>query len=136
MSTLDALDTGTNLAIAGKHVILECKGQHATLSEHDLKKLMIKAACVGGATVVGSHFHTFGVGQGLTGVVLLAESHITVHTWPESQYAAFDIFMCGSCDPQAAAKVICNQFPNDASTIRSLERSAPTDYGVLKVKQH
>jgi S-adenosylmethionine decarboxylase len=46
--------------------------------------------------VLFSHFHAFGEGQGVTGVVLLAESHITIHTWPECGFAAADIFMCGS----------------------------------------
>ena len=134
MSTPDVLNTKMDLAVVGKHVIIECKGQHATLSEYDLRTLMINAASEGGATVVGCHFHTFGIQQGVTGVVLLAESHITVHTWPESLYAAFDIFMCGRCDPQAAAEVICNKFPNDLTNMHSLDRSAPPESSHLRLK--
>jgi S-adenosylmethionine decarboxylase len=48
----------------------------------------------------------FGAGDGVTGVVLLAESHISIHTWPESGLAAADIFMCGGADPRRALKVL------------------------------
>ena len=83
---------------------------------------MRRAAEAGRAHVLASHMHAFGSG-GVTGVVLLAESHITVHTWPERDYAAFDVFMCGRCDAEAAAAVIAEA----AATveIRSLERRTP-----------
>jgi S-adenosylmethionine decarboxylase len=58
------------------------------------------------ARVLFSHFHAFGEGQGVTGVVLLAESHITIHTWPECGFAAADIFMCGSAQPELALALI------------------------------
>lgn len=60
---------------------------------------MAKAA---GATVVGSRFRRFAP-HGVTGVVLLAESHVTVHTWPELGFAAFDVFTCG--DGRLSAQV-------------------------------
>ena len=72
----------------------------------DLEQLLIGAARQAGATVLSSHFHHFGAGQGVTGVVLLAESHISIHTWPESGFAALDIFMCGPTRPQRALEVI------------------------------
>ena len=52
-------------------------------------------AVEGGATLVSSHFHHFSP-QGVSGVVVIAESHVTVHTWPEHGYAALDVFTCGS----------------------------------------
>lgn len=89
---------------------------------------MRRAAAAGRAQVLASHMHAFGSGGGVTGVVLLAESHITVHTWPERDYAAFDVFMCGGCDAEAAAAVIAEA---GAATveIRSLERRTPTVAG-------
>jgi len=72
----------------------------------DLEQLLIAAARAAGATVLSSHFHHFGSSQGVTGVVLLAESHISIHTWPESGFAALDIFMCGQTRPQRALEVI------------------------------
>jgi S-adenosylmethionine decarboxylase len=56
--------------------------------------------------VLGSHFHQFGAGGGVSGVVLLAESHLSVHTWPESGFAAADVFMCGHADPEVAIEVV------------------------------
>jgi S-adenosylmethionine decarboxylase len=67
-----------------------------------LEALLRAAARQAGAQVLGSHFHAFGEEDGVTGVVLLSESHISVHTWPESGFAAIDIFMCGSADPERA----------------------------------
>lgn len=86
---------------------------------------MKRAAAAGRAQVLASHMHAFGSGGGVTGVVLLAESHITVHTWPERDYAAFDVFMCGRCDAEAAAAVI-EAAAASTVEIRSLERRTPT----------
>lgn len=85
---------------------------------------MRRAAAAGRAHVLASHMHAFGSGGGVTGVVLLAESHITVHTWPERDYAAFDVFMCGGCDAAAAAAVIADA-AGATVEIRSLERRTP-----------
>lgn len=62
-----------------------------------LKGRIVRVATAAGATVVGSRFRRFAP-QGVTGVVLLAESHVTVHTWPELGFAAFDIFTCAGGD--------------------------------------
>jgi S-adenosylmethionine decarboxylase len=82
------------------------EGEHAYLSEQELESTMYKAAEAAGASVLSSHFHRFGPQQGVTGVLVLAESHITVHTWPEYAYSAFDVFMCGQCQPEKAVEVI------------------------------
>ncbi len=67
---------------------------------------MVKAAVDCGAVVLGDSFHRFSP-QGVSGVVVIAESHLSVHTWPEYGYAAADIFTCGvSVDPQIAAEVL------------------------------
>jgi len=71
-----------------------------------LEALLQHAARQAGATVLFSHFHAFGDGGGITGVVLLAESHISIHTWPEAGFAAVDIFMCGGADADCALQVI------------------------------
>lgn len=65
------------------------------------------AAEQAGATVIGLHLHHFGEGQGVTGVALLAESHMSIHSWPEHGYAAVDIFLCGARhDPDAALQAL------------------------------
>ena len=121
--------------IMGQHLLIECHGQHAMLNSGDLKALMTRAAAAGGATVLVDHFHEFGGHGGITGVLLLAESHITVHTWPEVHYAAFDIFMCGDAQPMKAAKVIAEHFPAAEVCIKTAARGyssdAKTDFSVI-----
>ncbi|WP_033920660.1 adenosylmethionine decarboxylase [Sphingomonas sp. 37zxx] len=91
-------------------------GRHLIADLHDCSRLddltLVEAAlrdgaAAAGATVLDVRLHAFGPGQGVTGVALLAESHISIHSWPEHGYAAIDIFLCGRrCDPQAALAVI------------------------------
>ncbi|MCX7373892.1 MAG: adenosylmethionine decarboxylase, partial [Alphaproteobacteria bacterium] len=55
-----------------------------------------------GATILHGHFHHFSPNGGVSGVLVLAESHVSIHTWPEKNFAALDIFVCGACDPYKA----------------------------------
>ena len=61
--------------IAGKHIILECEGEHSRLSEKELGSILSSAATAAGASIISSHFHRFGPQLGVTGVLVLAESH-------------------------------------------------------------
>ncbi|MEO1885906.1 MAG: adenosylmethionine decarboxylase [Methyloprofundus sp.] len=109
----------------GKHLLIECKGRQAFLKEKELRALMEEAAAVAGATVLAHHFHSFGEGCGLTGVLVLSESHMTVHQWPEKGYAAFDVFMCGDAQPELSAKYIAESFSDSIVEVRSLDRCLP-----------
>jgi S-adenosylmethionine decarboxylase len=93
---------------AGAHLLADMHGISADKLKDAamLEDLLRHSAQAAGAQVLFSHFHSFGVGQGITGVVLLAESHISIHTWPEYGFAAADIFMCGQAQPQLALEVI------------------------------
>lgn len=106
----------------GRHVLIECFGAQARYDAAALENLLRRAADAGGATVLSCHMHGFGGGSGVTGVALLAESHITVHTWPEAGYAAFDVFMCGGCDAERAAAVIAEAAPGARVTAHSVAR--------------
>jgi len=81
----------------GSHIILDLWGvpRGSLDSPSELERLLEDAAVCGGATVVDSCFHRFEP-QGVTGVLILAESHVAVHTWPEIGYAAVDVFTCGA----------------------------------------
>ncbi|MEO0991370.1 MAG: adenosylmethionine decarboxylase [Pseudomonadota bacterium] len=70
-----------------------------------IEEVLAKAAHDAGAVIVGRLFHTF-PGGGVTGVLLLAESHIAIHTWPEEDYAALDILMCGGAEAALAAESV------------------------------
>lgn len=88
----------------GRHGLLDVyDGDAARLANPAwLEQALQDAARAAGATRLSSHFHHFGTGMGVTGVVLLAESHISIHTWPEHGFAAVDIFLCGTHDMAAA----------------------------------
>lgn len=88
----------------GGHGLLDVYGCPARLlrDEGYLKTALQGAAEAAGATILGGHFHTFGEGGGVTGVLLLAESHLSIHTWPEYGFAAVDIFLCGTLRMEAA----------------------------------
>ena len=81
--------------IFGHHALIDASGPISQLNSDDIMRIMKGAASAAGATILKHNMHDFGPQFGKTGVVLLAESHISVHTWPEDDYAAFDIFMCG-----------------------------------------
>lgn len=66
----------------------------AMLSLESCKTLCVNAIVDAGLTIVGDFFHSFGVGEGVTGVVVLAESHVAIHTWPETAYVTLDVFVC------------------------------------------
>jgi S-adenosylmethionine decarboxylase len=86
--------------LIGRHLLLEHWG--GATEQCRLEDALRGAAEAAGATVLSAHFHPF-EGGGVTGVLLLAESHITVHTWPEHGYAALDVFLCGAAEVEAAA---------------------------------
>jgi S-adenosylmethionine decarboxylase len=91
---------------AGTHVLLDLWGaRHLDDADH-IERAMRRAVDVSGATLLHIHLHRFGDGGGVTGVAVLAESHISVHTWPERGFAAFDVFMCGRCRPDLAAEAL------------------------------
>ena len=84
------------LRALGTHLLLEMNECNATLLDDVelVKRALLDAAAEAGATVVGEVFHKFSP-VGVTGIVCIAESHISIHTWPEHAYAAVDIFTCG-----------------------------------------
>lgn len=86
-------------AYAGDHLLVEFWGARDLGNMDILRDALESSAIAAGATLLHSHYHRFGNGGGISGVALLAESHITIHTWPERRFAAIDIFMCGNCDP-------------------------------------
>lgn len=110
----------------GIHLLIEQLGEIAQLNDQALETVLCQSARIAGATILQSHFHHFGENCGYTGVVMLAESHISIHTWPEKNYAAIDIFMCGDCDTEKALNYLKTQFPNDIFTTSKIERQPPT----------
>ncbi|MGC8469020.1 MAG: adenosylmethionine decarboxylase [Acetobacteraceae bacterium] len=84
---------------AGTHLLLDFWGA-SNLADPDAIDQALKAAAeAAGATILHSHFHHFSPNGGVSGVLVLAESHISIHTWPEREFASLDVFMCGACNP-------------------------------------
>ncbi|MBM3948329.1 MAG: adenosylmethionine decarboxylase [SAR202 cluster bacterium] len=95
----------------GVHLLLELQECDPGLLDdlHHVEQAMVWAAEKAGVTIVGKSFHKFSP-QGVTGILAIAESHISIHTWPEFGYAAADIFTCGvALDPKNAARHIIEQ---------------------------
>ncbi|NNG24438.1 adenosylmethionine decarboxylase [Telluria aromaticivorans] len=109
---------------AGIHLLADLAGIDAALlvDPAALDALLREAALAAGARVLHSHFHTFGPGAGVTGVLLLAESHISIHTWPEHGFAAADVFMCGDAQPQRALDVIASALQPGSRSVQTIAR--------------
>jgi S-adenosylmethionine decarboxylase len=105
------------IQFAGSHLIIDFWGSRylndLPLMERTLRECVERA----GATLLHIHLHRFPSSGGISGVAVLAESHISVHTWPERAFAAFDIFMCGGTMPEEALKVLKRVFVPQAVNI-------------------
>lgn len=98
------------VSYAGTHLLVELWGASNLGDPAYAETALTDAAKAAGATILHSYMHPFGPNMGVSGVVVLAESHISIHTWPERNYAAVDIFMCGTCDPYVAVNVLKEAF--------------------------
>ena len=112
----------------GRHILLDVWGVDPdTLNDLGaMQQAMLEAAAAAGATVVDATFHRFPA-QGLSGVVVLAESHISVHTFPEHGYAAFDVFTCGSrVDADRACEYLVHSVRAEDRFERRFVRGVPS----------
>jgi len=114
----------------GIHYLIDLEGCDETLLRDKklLKAAMESAAKDAGATVVEAVLHEFNP-HGLSGVVVIAESHLAIHTWPEHGYAAIDVFTCGN--PEIAHRIyenITKKFTPKVSEFKKIERRPPSRY--------
>ena len=108
----------------GRHLLLELKGcDPEILNDLEfLKSSLSETAVQIGATVIGDSFHRFSP-QGVSGVVIISESHLFIHTWPEYGYAAVDVFTCGeTVDPTLAVKPLVEKLGSKSSSVLELKR--------------
>jgi S-adenosylmethionine decarboxylase len=106
---------------AGTHLIIEVENGHGLDDEARIQTAFRDCVSACGATLLHIHTHKFSP-QGVSGVAVLAESHISVHTWPEIGYGAFDVFMCGEADPWQAIGVLKRAFATDTVRVKELRR--------------
>ncbi|MFN7957863.1 MAG: adenosylmethionine decarboxylase [Holophagaceae bacterium] len=107
----------------GRHLLVEFTGCNpAALADLEgVTAAMLAAAQASGATIVTHSFHHFSP-HGVSGAVIIAESHLAIHTWPEHRFAAVDYFSCGAVDPEAAVAVLQAAFAATATEALSLTR--------------
>lgn len=116
---------------AGLHLVGDlhgCRGNPQLMHEASyLQAFCLRAVADAGLTSVGTLFHSFGEGAGVTGVVVLAESHLSVHTWPEDRYVTLDVYVCShSADNSANAQrlfdAVLHAFEPTEPHLQRLER--------------
>jgi S-adenosylmethionine decarboxylase len=106
---------------AGTHLIIEVIGGEGLDDEARIERAFRECVDICGATLLHIHTHKFSP-QGVSGVAVLAESHISVHTWPEIGYGAFDVFMCGEAQPWRAVDVLRRTFLASDVRVKELLR--------------
>ena len=98
---------------AGIHLIIDVYGGSRLDELEHVEMALREAVDRAGATLLHIHLHHFTPNGGISGVAVLAESHISIHTWPECGYAALDVFMCGETDPHATIEILRSAFSPD-----------------------
>ena len=108
----------------GKHYLVElidCDAQTLKFVK-DVKPAFLKAAQLSEATIIKHHFKQFPK-QGVSGFIFIAESHFSIHTWPEYNYAGFDILTCGKMKPQKAINYLKKTFKAKKIKTKIIKRS-------------
>lgn len=106
---------------AGIHLIIDLYGASHLSDIAYIEKAMRRCVEASRATLLHIHLHHFEP-DGVSGVAVLAESHISVHTWPESRYAAFDVFMCGDTKPEVCIDIMREAFEAERVEVKEILR--------------
>lgn len=119
---LDHFIERDGMRFAGTHLIVDFWHALSLDNINVVETALRDAAEAAGATLLNIDLHCFTPNGGITGVAVLAESHISIHTWPERAYAAVDVFMCGDAEPQKAVDVLRGAFRPQMLTISEQKR--------------
>ncbi|MCL4160028.1 UNVERIFIED_CONTAM: hypothetical protein GTU68_028227 [Idotea baltica] len=107
---------------AGTHLIIDLENAQRLDDPEHIESSLILAAKAAGATVLSSDFHIFTPNNGVSGVIVLAESHISIHTWPERNFAAVDVFMCGDAQPMKTIAALKQAFAPERIGLQEIKR--------------
>ena len=107
---------------AGAHLIIDLYGGIRLDDLEHMERTLIDCVEAAGATLLHVHLHPFEPNGGISGVAVLAESHISVHSWPERDYAAFDVFMCGKARPERCVDVLKRAFRAERLAVKEILR--------------
>lgn len=120
---IKVIQAGKALPFTGEHWLVEFHGAEQLDNLDVITVALREAAAAGGVRVLRLDTHHFGADQGVTGVALLAESHISIHTWPEYGYAAIDLFFCGRhASPEKAVAALRSALHPAHETIQKIKR--------------
>ena len=103
---------------AGTHLIIDLFGAKRLDDLRHISDTLKKCVEVAGATLLHIHLHHFTPNGGVSGVAVLAESHISIHSWPEADYAALDVFMCGDAKPHLTIDVLESAFRPERTVVK------------------
>jgi S-adenosylmethionine decarboxylase len=109
LSAKDHFAVRKGVRCAGVHLIIDLHGAKRLNDIDHIEATLRRCVEASNATLLHIHLHRFQP-SGVSGVAVLAESHISIHTWPEAGYAALDVFMCGSADPDKCIPVLREAF--------------------------
>jgi S-adenosylmethionine decarboxylase len=118
----DHFVTREGLTYAGQHLIVDLWDGQGFDDKDFIEEAFRQAVEASKATLLHIHLHRFSGGGGVSGVAVLAESHISIHTWPERGFAAIDIFMCGDAEPLRAVEVLRSAFKPRLATVAEHKR--------------
>jgi S-adenosylmethionine decarboxylase len=124
----EAVDTSDHfvekdgMRFAGTHLIIDLWHASHLDNIEAVETALRDSVEASGATLLKLDLHCFSPSGGITGVAVLAESHISIHTWPERAYAAIDVFMCGDADPHRAIEVLRHAFAPRMLTVSEHRR--------------
>ena len=121
----------------GRHLLVEyygCSFEALNDLQH-IEQAMQGAALAADATIVTSAFHRFSP-QGVSGVVVIQESHLSIHTWPEAGYAAVDFYTCGDGKPHKAHQHLMEQLRASHAEFLEVERGHMGQHASLRITQH
>lgn len=114
--------TDGKVKYAGVHLIIELWGPKNIDSIESIRQAFIEAIDACGATILNIDLHEFTPFGGISGVAVLQESHMSIHTWPEYNYAALDVFVCGTVDPHKAIPVLEKHFEPERLEVSEIKR--------------
>lgn len=115
-----ALPEQNGIRYVGQHLLIDLIEGHRLDEVDFVRQVMLDCVAAAGAVRVSDYFFQFPLTGGVSGVVILAESHASIHSWPELGYAAVDLFTCGQANPQLALAVLKDKFaPADLVMVQS-----------------
>ena len=121
---------------AGTHLIIDLLGAGRLDDLDHIETTLRRCVDAAGATLLHIHLHHFEPNGGVSGVAVLAESHISIHSWPEHDYAALDVFMCGETNPEAAIDVMREAFSPDKVVVKTELRGRELERWNAGSKRH